>query len=283
MNGIVNVYKPKGITSHDVVYRVRKITGIKKVGHTGTLDPDADGVLPVCIGKGTKLSDMLTFSDKSYRAVFRLGVSTDTQDMTGKVLSETDVDLTESKIIDAINSFVGEYDQLPPMYSAVKVGGKKLYELARKGIEAERKPRKVTIYKIDIISVDKNDITIDVDCSKGTYIRTLCSDIGDKLGVGAAVVSLTRTKSGIFEIKDSVTLETLGNEGAEKFLIPCEDMFGYEKVIVTEGRLKRVLNGNSIHFEGAEGARYRVFDGNGSFLCVSEIRDGELVMVKSFF
>ena len=283
MNGIVNIYKPKGITSHDVVYRVRKITGIKKVGHTGTLDPDADGVLPICIGKGTKLSDMLTFSDKAYRAVFRLGVTTDTQDMTGKILSEVKVDLSESKTIDVINSFVGEYDQLPPMYSAVKVGGKKLYELARKGIEAERKTRRVTIFKIDIISIDNNDITIDVDCSKGTYIRTLCSDIGDKLGVGAAVVNLTRTKSGVFEIKDSVTLETLENEGAENFLIPCEDMFDYEKVTVSGGRLKRVLNGNSIHFDGNEGKIYRIFDVEGNFLCVSKVKDGELVMVKSFF
>lgn len=283
MNGIINIYKPKGMTSHDVVYRVRKIMGIKKVGHTGTLDPDADGVLPICIGKGTKLSDMLTFSDKSYRAVFRLGISTDTQDMTGNIVSEKDVLVNEIEIKEAINSFIGEYDQLPPMYSAVKVGGKKLYELARKGIETERKTRKVNIYNIKIICVEDNDITIDVDCSKGTYIRTLCSDIGDKLGCGASVVSLTRTKSGIFEIKNSITLETLENEGANKFLIPCEDMFDYEKITVSGGRLKRVLNGNSIHIDGNEGKMYRVFDNEGKFLCVSEIKNGELVMVKSFF
>ena len=283
MNGIINIYKPKGMTSHDVVYRVRKITGIKKVGHTGTLDPDADGVLPICIGKGTKLSDMLTFSDKSYRAVFRLGVTTDTQDMSGEILKQADVYVSENEIKDTINYFIGEYDQLPPMYSAVKVGGKKLYELARKGIEAERSTRRVTIYKIDILNIENNDITIDVDCSKGTYIRTLCNDIGEKMGVGGAVVSLTRTKSGIFEIKDSITLEALESNGADKFIIPCEDMFDYDKVSVSGGRLKRVLNGNSIHFDGEEGKTYRVFDDEGKFLCVSKVKDGELVMVKSFF
>jgi len=173
MDGIINVYKPVGITSHDVVYKIRRITGIKKVGHTGTLDPDADGVLPICIGKGTKVADMLTFSDKRYTAVMRLGITTDTLDLSGKVLSENQVNVTKEQIETAVKSFIGDISQIPPMYSAVKIGGKKLYELARKGIVIERKPRNVTIYDIKILNIENNDITIDVSCSKGTYIRTI--------------------------------------------------------------------------------------------------------------
>ena len=181
-NGIINIYKEKGFTSHDVVAKMRGICKQKKIGHTGTLDPDAVGVLPVCLGNGTKLCDMLTDKDKVYEAELLLGVTTDTQDVTGEVLAQRDVTASESQVREAIESFVGDYMQVPPMYSALKVDGKKLYELARAGKEVERAARPVKIHGIDIISVELPVIKMTVSCSKGTYIRTLCHDIGEKLG-----------------------------------------------------------------------------------------------------
>ena len=212
INGIININKPAGMTSHDVVYRLRKLFGIKKIGHTGTLDPDATGVLPMCIGKATRTSDMLTATDKRYTAEVTLGAATDTQDSSGKVIKSADVKdfgITEAKILDTLNEFVGEISQTPPMYSAIKVNGKKLYELAREGKEVERKPRIVTVYSIEPLGFDleNNKFTIDVSCSKGTYIRTLCNDIGEKLGCFAHMSSLKRTASGRFTIDDSYTLE----------------------------------------------------------------------------
>ena len=217
MNGVINIYKPKGMTSHDVVSKIRKISGIKKVGHTGTLDPDAKGVLPICIGKATKLADMLTFSDKRYTALLRLGVVTDTQDLTGNVLFEREVSVTKEEFLNATKKFVGEIEQIPPMYSAVKIGGKKLYELARKGIEVERKPRKITIYGINVLSFDGKDAKLDISCSKGTYIRTLCHDIGDLLGCGGCMAELVRTQSSIFKAEDAVSLDELTSENIEGF------------------------------------------------------------------
>ena len=190
-NGIINVYKEKGYTSFDVVARMRGICGQKKIGHTGTLDPDAEGVLPVCLGKATKVCDMLTDSDKVYRAVMQLGIETDTQDLTGTVLSACEVPvLTETEIRDVIRTFQGEIMQVPPMYSALKVNGKKLCDLARAGVTVERKARPVTIYEIRIERVELPEIELTVSCSKGTYIRTLCHDIGQKFGCGAAMKSL---------------------------------------------------------------------------------------------
>ena len=192
-NGIINVYKEKGYTSFDVVARMRGICGQKKIGHTGTLDPDAEGVLPVCLGKATKVCDMLTDSDKVYRAVMQLGIETDTQDLTGTVLSACEVPvLTETEIRDVIRTFQGEIMQVPPMYSALKVNGKKLCDLARAGVTVERKARPVTIYEIRIERVELPEIELTVSCSKGTYIRTLCHDIGQKFGCGAAMKSLLR-------------------------------------------------------------------------------------------
>ncbi len=209
MDGVINIYKEAGWTSFDVVAKMRGILKIKKIGHTGTLDPAATGVLPVCIGKGTKKVESFMADDKVYRAVMLLGVTTDSQDMTGEILSKTEVNADEGRVREAVMSFVGGYDQLPPMYSAKKVGGKKLVDLARKGVEVERKPRFVNIMDIDIEEMNLPRVTMKVTCSKGTYIRTLCHDIGQKLGCGAAMESLVRTRVGRFKIEDAVKLEDL--------------------------------------------------------------------------
>jgi tRNA pseudouridine55 synthase len=210
IHGIINVYKEKGFTSHDVVAKLRGISGQRKMGHTGTLDPDAEGVLPVCLGRATKVCELLTDKDKTYRAVLLLGKTTDTEDTTGEVLTETSTDhLTEEQVEEAIMSFVGEIEQIPPMYSAVKIEGKKLYEFAREGKTVERKARKVTIHSIEIIKMDLPKVEIDIRCSKGTYIRTLCHDIGEKLAVGGCMDSLLRTKVSIFEIENTMKLSEL--------------------------------------------------------------------------
>ena len=189
IHGIINVYKEKGFTSHDVVAKLRGIVGQKKIGHTGTLDPDATGVLPVCLGKATKLCDLLTDKNKTYEAVLLLGKTTDTQDITGEVLEEKSTEaLTEEKVREAIEGFIGDYEQIPPMYSALKVNGKKLYELAREGKVIERKARPVKILDIQILEIDLPKVRMEVSCSKGTYIRTLCHDIGEKLGCGGCKI-----------------------------------------------------------------------------------------------
>ena len=217
IHGIINVYKEKGFTSHDVVAKLRGIVGQKKIGHTGTLDPDATGVLPVCLGKATKLCDLLTDKNKTYEAVLLLGKTTDTQDITGEVLEEKSTEaLTEEKVREAIEGFIGDYEQIPPMYSALKVNGKKLYELAREGKVIERKARPVKILDIQILEIDLPKVRMEVSCSKGTYIRTLCHDIGEKLGCGGCMESLIRTRVSTFRIEDAKTLdeiETLKQEG----------------------------------------------------------------------
>lgn len=288
MNGIIIIDKPMGRTSHDMVYVMRKMTGIKKVGHTGTLDPEATGVLPVCIGSATKVADMLTLSDKCYRAELVLGMTTDTQDADGEVLTECAVDCTEDEIRSAIMSFVGEIEQVPPMYSAIKQNGKKLYELARQGIEVERKKRKVTINSIDILKIDGERVTIDVSCSKGTYIRTLCEDIGLKLHVGAYMNTLRRTKTGPFTIADSYTLkelEVLKEKGQlENVLISVDRMFEeYPKIMLNPKQVKSITNGVHMSYKGIEGQSYRLYDENGKFLCISKIQDGKLRLEKAFW
>ena len=283
MDGIINIYKPAGMTSHDVVNIVRRIIGTKKVGHTGTLDPDAEGVLPVCINRGTKVADMLTVSDKRYTATFMLGVTTDTLDISGEILEERPVNVTEQQIREAVKSFEGKIKQIPPMYSAIKVGGRKLCDLARKGIEVERKPRDVEIYKINVIDVKDNHFTIDVKCSKGTYIRTLGNDIGQKLGCGAVMTKLVRTQSSIFEIDSSVKLQDLTSDNYAEYIISPDKLFDCEKIIVKGELLSKVLNGNAITFEGKEGEEYKVYDEYGRFLCLSRMEDGMLKVVKMFY
>lgn len=288
MNGIIIVDKPKGKTSHDIVYAVRRLTGVKKVGHTGTLDPMATGVLPVCVGSATKAADMLTLSDKIYRAELILGKTTDTQDAEGAVLTEREVTCGADEIRDAVMSFVGEIDQIPPMYSAVKRNGKKLYELARQGIEVEREPRRVTIHSIDIIEISGKSVTMDVHCSKGVYIRTLCADIGERLGTGAYMNALRRTKTGAFTAEDSRTLDELAamaeNGEMENALIPVDRLFDdLPRITLNEKQKRSVTNGVRMTYKGAENERYRVYDENGAFLCVSKITDGRLTLEKSFW
>lgn len=253
MDGILNVYKEKGYTSHDVVAKLRGILRQKKIGHTGTLDPEAEGVLPVCIGRATKLCDLLTEKDKSYETVLKLGVTTDTQDMTGKILTQKEITLNETVIKEAVLSFVGEYDQLPPMYSALKVNGKKLYELAREGIEIERKTRQVMIPSIDILDInaEENEVKMKVECSKGTYIRTLCFDIGEKLKVGGAMKSLLRTRVERFRLEDSLKLsqvETFMKDGTlEGQLLSIETVFScYDAFYVQEEKDRLLYNGNEL-------------------------------------
>lgn len=254
INGIINVYKEKGFTSHDVVAKLRGILKQKKIGHTGTLDPDAEGVLPVCLGNGTKLCDMLTDKDKTYEAVLLLGTMTDTEDITGTVLSTQEVSNSEEEIKEEILKYVGEYDQIPPMYSALKVNGKKLYELAREGKVIERQSRKVMIHAIDIknINMDLKEVTMTISCSKGTYIRSLCRDIGDTLGCGGCMKSLVRTKVSHFNIEDSMTLgaiEGFVKEGIfEEKVTKVDDMFlNFDRVVVKEEFSKLIYNGNIFH------------------------------------
>lgn len=229
LSGIIIIYKEKGMTSHDVVWHLRKIIGMKKIGHTGTLDPDAEGVLPIALGSATRLCDLMNENDKKYRCVMHLGMTTDTQDMTGDVLCTSAVSVSEEDIREAAASFTGKITQIPPMYSAVKVGGKKLYELARKGIEVERPPREVTIDAIDIEDISLPDVTMSVTCSKGTYIRTLCHDIGLKLGCGACMASLVRLRAAGFDIKDALTLDEVrrlaGEETLKEHILPVDSFF----------------------------------------------------------
>ena len=252
MDGIFNIYKEKGFTSHDVVAIVRRTIHMKKVGHTGTLDPDAEGVLPVCVGKATKLSDVIMDGRKSYRAMLRLGITTTTEDASGEVLETKEVDFNEDKIREVVASFIGRLEQVPPMYSAVKVNGKKLYELAREGKEIERKSRTIEVYDIRIRQFLPPDrVEIDVDCSKGTYIRTLCSDIGKALGCGGHMAELLRTRTGAFSLENAIKLDELKalaeQEKAEEVLLTMEESLeDFPMVKVSEKSQKFLYNGGKI-------------------------------------
>ncbi len=312
-NGIINVYKEAGYTSHDVVARLRGIFRQKKIGHTGTLDPAAVGVLPVCLGKATRVCDLLTDKDKTYRCVMLLGVETDTQDTTGKVLAEREVKVTQEALRKAVADFVGDYQQIPPMYSALKVDGKKLYELARAGREVERRPRSVRIEEIVIENMDLPRVTMEVTCSKGTYIRTLCHDIGQTLGCGACMEQLTRTRVGDFMLEDSLTLarieavvkgsagkrreaaeggdtgaeaaadEAAGEERLRSILRPVDDLFRqYPKVVALETAQKLLENGNRIPVSLLaawetewEKQSLRLYDSVGRFAGIYQYQPGE--------
>ncbi len=309
-NGLINVYKEAGWTSNDVVSKLRGILGQKKIGHTGTLDPDAEGVLVVCAGNGTKLVETLIDHDKEYIAVCRLGVVTDTQDMSGKLLEENDIKITSdeevsvsekndcikisvSDIKKAVKRFKGDYDQIPPMFSALKSGGRKLYELAREGREIERSPRRVHIHSISILDTSllktEHIFTMEVRCSKGTYIRTLCHDIGEALGCGAAMEHLTRTSVGSFRIEDAKRIsdiQTLKDEnGLKDFMLPVDEVFrDLDRIIVSNEALKFLKNGNPLKASQliseapsneqdaltddelySDGLRLRVYDEDGVF------------------
>lgn len=297
MNGIINVKKEKGYTSHDVVAKLRGILHMKKIGHTGTLDPDATGVLPVCVGKATKVCDLLTDKDKTYIAEVKLGITTDTLDMTGEILSEKEVDVTEKQVRETVRLFEGEIEQIPPMYSAIKVNGKKLYELARQGKEVKRKPRLVTIHELKILqmSLEQQEFTIEVTCSKGTYIRTLCQDIGEKLGCGAAMKSLVRTRVGRFGIEESMTLSEIEQEvktkGADEILLPIASVFEQlRNCQVTEPAMKYLKNGNQVKSslclldDPQEGEQVCMYGGDGDFYAIYryEKQDKMYHIVKMF-
>lgn len=284
MHGIINVYKEAGYTSFDVVAKLRGILKQKKIGHTGTLDPAAEGVLPVCLGNGTKLCELLTDKTKEYEAVLLLGKTTDTQDTTGTVISEQRVDCTEEEVRAAVMSFVGGYEQIPPMYSALKVDGKRLYELARAGKTVERKGRVVELYEIAVCSVDLPRVTFRVSCSKGTYIRTLCQDIGEKLSCGGCMEHLLRTRSGSYNVGDALTLreieEARDQDRLGAVIKPLESAFDYPKLHVLPEGKKKIDNGNPMNaelfletFESVQeafpdGQRYWVYDAQGELAAI---------------
>jgi tRNA pseudouridine55 synthase len=296
MNGIINVLKPPGMTSFDVVAYLRGILKTKKIGHTGTLDPNATGVLPVCIGSATKAVQYLTKWDKYYRAEAILGVETNTGDSDGRIISRSEVNVPDEQIISTLSSFAGEYLQLPPMYSAVKVKGKKLYEYARKGIDVDRKPRRVMIHKIKVAAINRRDdirVLFDVECSKGTYIRTLCEDIGKRLVCGAHMSFLLRKRTGPFDISTSLTLEVIKDMAENgtlcKAITDTEYVFTHlRKIVLDTFAYKRFLNGAAVGRDKCDFGKdediggnmdeiVTVYDENGSFLGLGRFaeRNGE--------
>lgn len=300
-HGIINVYKEAGYTSHDVVAKLRGICKQKKIGHTGTLDPDAVGVLPVCLGNGTKVCDLLTDRKKEYIARFRLGCVTDTQDISGHILEEHPVTVTGKETREVIASFEGESMQVPPMYSALKINGKKLYELARQGKEVERPARQINVYRLEILEEEHPEYTIKVVCSKGTYIRTLCHDIGQRLGCGAVMVSLKRTGVGEFEIKDSrklSELQKLADEGKlSEAVCPVDRLFeNFDKLFVREEGFKALINGNPLkralvrpeglkeNEEPKDGEQFRIYSSGQVFFGIYryESERGLFLPVKLF-
>lgn len=291
INGIIIINKERDYTSHDVVARVRGILSTRKVGHTGTLDPDATGVLPVCIGKGTKVSDMLTFSDKEYVAEVKLGVVTDTQDIWGTVKEEKEVkDFSKDKLSEAIEHFTGEISQIPPMYSAIKINGRKMCDLAREGIEVERKARNVTIYSIDLLDVGADSFKMRVSCSKGTYIRTLCHDIGQYLGYGACMTSLVRTKSSIFDIEEAITLETLESlvksGRTDEVLRPVDSVFMEYPRFDADDEITRRLSNGALSTVQVPVGDYRVYNPSGEFIAIGRVEQvknrNKIGVVKNF-
>ncbi len=298
ISGVLNVYKEKGYTSHDVVAKLRGILGQKKIGHTGTLDSDAEGVLPVCLGKATKACSLLTDAGKTYEAVLLLGQKTDTQDMSGRTVSTGDPSgLRGEEVKEAVFSFLGDYDQVPPMYSARKVNGKRLYQLAREGKTVKRPARTVQIRRIEILKMQLPRVAFLVDCGKGTYIRTLCNDIGDRLGCGGVMESLIRTRVGPFKIGQSVRLDEIEKKmragELEQILIPTDALFpDCPRVIVRKEGEPLAHNGNKLpagmveRLPGEAGAieNVRVYDGTGAFLALYRYEETgqEYRVVKMF-
>lgn len=286
MNGVIIIDKPKGKTSHDIVGILRKKFGTRKVGHTGTLDPLATGVLPVCIGNATRAADMLLSGEKKYRATMILGKRSDTLDIEGEITEENPVAVTEQEVRDVIAVFVGEQDQIPPMYSAIKKDGKKLYDLARQGIEVEREARRINIYSIDVVNISLPEVTIAVHCSKGTYIRSLCDDIGTKLGCGAVMSELRRTYTAGFSIDEAYTLDELDKiTDLSGTLKPTDALFSdLPEIHLNEKQEKSITNGVRMTWRsGKEGETYRVYAHDGRFLCISKLEEMRLVLIKSFW
>ena len=285
MDGIINVYKEAGFTSHDVVAKMRGILRQKKIGHTGTLDPDATGVLPVCLGSATKLCDMLTDRDKEYEAVMQLGISTDTQDLSGEVLEERPVTVTEEEVRNAIRSFIGDYDQIPPMYSALKVNGKKLYEYARKGEEVEIKPRSVNISDLKILNYDQENRILElyIKCSKGTYIRSIAHDLGKNLRCFGHLIKLVRVKAGDFEVKNSVKLEDLTNtEEVKKHLIYPLKKLDYQTYELNTKELELVSHGMQIFARTSLQNGIVILTNNNKLIAIAEMLNDKIKCSKVF-
>lgn len=274
MNGVINVFKNTGMTSFDVVRIIKKVAGTGKVGHTGTLDPEASGVLPICIGKATKIIDYIMDSEKVYEVEFKLGLKTTTYDLEGDIIEEKDCSkLTEKVVTDVINSFKGEYSQVPPMYSALKQNGVRLYELARKGIEVHREGRLINIYNIEIKNINLPYVTMEVTCSKGTYIRSLCYDIGEKLEVGGTMTKLKRSQTSKFKEVESINIDDLTKENIDKYLISIEDALDtYDKLVVLNKFSELLINGVKVFDKRftkenyISGKLYRVYDEDGKFI-----------------
>lgn len=279
MNGVINIFKNKGMSSFDVVRKVRKVANEKKVGHTGTLDPEACGVLPVCLGKGTKIIDYIMKAEKSYTVKFKLGIKTTTYDLEGEVIEAKDWShVKEDEVLKVIDTFKGDIMQIPPMYSALKKDGVRLYDLARQGIEVEREARKITIYDIKDIEISLPYISMNVTCSKGTYIRSLCFDIGEKLETGATMVDLKRTQTSVFKEEDSVNVEDLNEENIASHIISIEDALSvYDKIFINKGYTKLFVNGlkvgdkRSLKSKPSLGVLYRVYDENDLFIGLGKL------------
>ena len=284
MNGIVIVDKPQDWTSQDVTARLRRVFNTRRIGHGGTLDPMATGVLPVFVGRGTRGVEFFEHAEKIYEATLRLGVTTDTEDITGTVLETKEVSITEDDFLGILPKFRGKIQQLPPMYSALKVGGQKLCDLARQGKVVERQSREIEIFELTCLEFSGETARLRIHCSKGTYIRTLCKDIGEALGCGGCMESLRRVRAGAYGIDEAVPLATLlETEHPEEFLRPIDSMFHhFPAVTLTQKQELRCRNGNSFSISLADGT-YRVYGQNGEFLALSQINNGIMSTIKSFF
>lgn len=287
MNGIILVDKPQDWTSHDVVAKLRGVLHERRIGHSGTLDPLATGLLVVFVGRATRAVEFAEADSKEYLAGLRLGVSTDTQDITGNVIAKCDALPDEAAVRETLCRFIGDIEQIPPMYSAIKIGGKKLYELARRGESVERTPRKITVSSIDIVDKYGTDYILNISCSKGTYVRTLCNDIGDALGCGACMSSLRRTRAGAFSVDEAHSLEDIEAAALEDrlsdIILPVDALFvPFPKLTVSESAAKRLKNGNVIKVS-AEDGDYRVYSDSEEFLLLGRVEDGKLKTIKSFF
>ena len=284
MNGIVIVDKPEGWTSQDVTAKLRGVFQTRRIGHGGTLDPMATGVLPVFVGRATRGVEFFEHAEKTYETVLRLGLTTDTEDISGTVLTRQDAFVTGVQLEQVLEKFRGQILQIPPMYSALKINGQKLVDLARKGKTVERQPRPVTIHELTLLSMEADGIHLRVRCSKGTYIRTLCKDIGEALGCGGCMASLRRVSAGAYTIEEAVPLQTLiETDAPEQFLRGVDTMFAeHPKVVLTPNQEKRCRNGNSFSISLEDGT-YRAYSQSGEFLMLAKVEDGVMSTIKSFF
>lgn len=284
MNGIVIIDKPAGWTSQDVTARLRRVFGTRRIGHGGTLDPMATGVLPVFVGRATRGVEFFEHAEKTYETELLLGVATDTEDTTGTVLFRREVSVTPGQLAAVLERFRGEIMQIPPMYSALKVNGQKLCDLARKGRQVERQPRPVTIHELTLLSREGDTLRLRVRCSKGTYIRTLCADIGEALGCGGCMQALRRTQAGEYTIAEAVPLQQLlESPEPETYLRDVDTMFrGYPGVKLTANQEKRCRNGNAFSVS-LPGGTYRAYSQSGEFLMLAKVEDGVMSTIKSFF